>query len=497
MAFDVDMPIQSAATSLPELERRVRDDLACLCYPPANWVVPTPLAEPVHDVVVIGGGMCGLVTGFALIGAGIRNIRIFDRSEPGLEGPWLTYARMETLRSPKQLTGPAYGMASLTFRAWYVAQFGNDAWSALDKIPRPMWMEYLRWYRKVLELPVENNVEVTAIRPEGALMRLMTSGKGARETSVLARKVVMATGRDGMGHPSIPDFVNGLPETYWAHSSHDIDFAALRGKRVVVVGVGASAVDNAAEALEAGAAEVRHLIRRKEMPCINKLMGIGSFGFTAAFPQLGDARRWQIMNYSLRTQTPAPRGSTMRVSRHPNAYFHFDAAVDTVELDGDEIVVGTSQGKSVRADFLILGTGFGVDPLARKELDGYADKILLWQDRFTPPPGQENEQLGKFPYLAEDFTFLERAPGEAPWLANIHSFNSGAAASLGKVSGDIPGISEGASWLAREIAAKLYEENFGQYWQRLLDYDTPELRGDEWTASPLPDGETLDDRKQA
>lgn len=497
MAYDVDMPIQSAATSLPELERRVRDDLACLCYPPANWVVPTPLAEPVHDVVVIGSGMCGLVIGFALIGAGIRNIRIFDRSEPGLEGPWLTYARMETLRSPKQLTGPAYGMASLTFRAWYVAQFGNDAWSALDKIPRPMWMEYLRWYRKVLELPVENNVEVTAIRPEGALMRLMTSGKGARETSVLARKVVMATGRDGMGHPSIPDFVNGLPETYWAHSSHDIDFAALRGKRVVVVGVGASAVDNAAEALEAGATEVRHLIRRKEMPCINKLMGIGSFGFTAAFPQLGDARRWQIMNYSLRTQTPAPRGSTMRVSRHPNAYFHFDAAVETVEPDGDEIVVGTSQGKPVRADFLILGTGFGVDPLARKELDGYADKILLWQDRFTPPPGQENEQLGKFPYLAEDFTFLERVPGEAPWLANIHSFNSGAAASLGKVSGDIPGISEGASWLAREIAAKLYEENFGQYWQRLLDYDTPELRGDEWTASPLPDGETLDDRKQA
>jgi cation diffusion facilitator CzcD-associated flavoprotein CzcO len=187
----------------------------------------------------------------------------------------------------------------------------------------------------------------------------------------------------------------------------------------------------------------------------------------------------------------------MRVSRHPNAYFHFDAAVETVELDGDEIVVGTSQGKPVRADFLILGTGFGVDPLARKELDGYADKILLWQDRFTPPPGQENEQLGKFPYLAEDFTFLERVPGDAPWLANIHSFNSGAAASLGKVSGDIPGISEGASWLAREIAAKLYEENFGQYWQRLLDYDTPELRGDEWTASPLPDGETLDDRKQA
>ena len=497
MAYDVQAPLKAQAGNLQELEQRVRDDLACMCYPPANWVVPTQADEKVHDVVVIGGGICGMVASFALLAGGMRNIRIFDRSREGFEGPWLTYARMETLRSPKQLVGPAYGMASLTFRSWYIAQFGNDTWAELDKIPRPMWMDYLRWYRKVLELPVENGVEVDKIVPEGELMRLTLKGEGAREQAVLARKVVMATGRDGMGHPSIPGFVADLPRKHWAHSSDAIDFAALRGKRVVVVGVGASAVDNAAEALEAGAAEVRHLIRRKQMPTVNKLMGIGSFGFTAAFPELGDARRWQIMNYSLRTQTPAPRGSTMRVSRHPNAYFHFDAAVESVGLDGDEIVIETSQGKAVRADFLILGTGFGVDPLARKELDGYADKILLWQDRFTPPQGQENDQLGRFPYLADDFSFLEREPGEAPWLANIHSFNSGAAASLGKVSGDIPGISEGASWLVREIASKLYTENFDQYWQRLLDYDTPELRGDEWTASPLPDSVPVDSRKQA
>ena len=485
MAFDPSAPLATAPDGLAELENRVRDDLACLCYPPANWVAPTLAGEKVHDVVIIGGGMCGLVAAFALTAAGVRDIRIFDRSPAGFEGPWLTYARMETLRSPKQLAGPAYGMASLTFRAWFVAQFGNQAWADLDKIPRPMWMDYLKWYRDVLGLPVENGVEVKAILPEGELMRLTLVGAG--ESSVLARKVIMATGRDGIGHPSIPSFVADLPADRWAHSSDDIDFAALRGKRVVVVGVGASAVDNAAMALEAGAAEVRHLIRRKEMPRINKLMGIGSFGFTAAFARLSDARRWQIMNYSLRTQTPAPRGSTLRVSRHANAYFHFDAAIDRIAVTGDGLVIATLQEKDVHADFLILGTGFGVDPLARKELDGYADKILLWRDRFTPPEGEENSELGNYPYLASDFTFLERVPGQAPWLANIHNFNSGAAASLGKVSGDIPGISEGAAWLAREIAAKLYAEGFDRYWQQLLDYETPELRGDEWTASPLPD----------
>ncbi len=494
MAIDVSTPLKVAASGLPELEQRVQDDLACMCYPPANWVQPTAAAEPVHDVVVIGGGMCGLVAGFALIGAGIANIRIFDRSPTGFEGPWMTYARMETLRSPKQLTGPAYGMASLTFRSWFVAQFGNDAWANLDKIPRPMWMDYLRWYRKVLALPVENGVEVKTILPEGDLLRLTLTGQGAREASVLARKVVMATGRDGMGDPCIPGFVADLPRKYWAHSSDDIDFAALHNRRVVVIGVGASAVDNSAEALEAGAAEVRHLIRRKEMPSINKLMGIGSFGFTAAFPKLGDARRWQIMNYSLRTQTPAPRGSTLRVSRHPNAFFHFDAAVSKVTLEDEEIVISTQSGKTIRTDFVILGTGFKVDPMARKELDGYADKILLWQDKYTPPTDLGNDDLGKFPYLADDFTFIEREPGQAPWLGNIHSFNAGAAASLGKLSGDIPGISEGAALLAHEIAARLYVENFDQHWQRLLAYDTPELQGDEWTATPLPDDDQSSDR---
>ncbi|MFI0847982.1 NAD(P)-binding domain-containing protein [Mesorhizobium sp. IMUNJ 23232] len=477
------------AGSLRALEQRVRDDLACLCLPPANWVVPAPPVDgrPVHDVVVIGGGMCGLVASFALRNAGIRNLRIFDRAPAGFEGPWVTYARMETLRSPKQLVGPAYGMASLTFRAWFVAQHGDAAWDALDKIPRPMWMDYLRWYRRVLALPVENEVEVLRIVPEGELLRLDLRGDGRREDSVLARRVVMATGRDGTGRANIPAFVNDLPRHCWAHSSDAIDFPALKGKRVVVIGVGASAVDNAAEALEAGAAEVRQLARRREMPTINKLMGIGSFGFTAAFPDLGDDWRWRIMHYSFQTQTPAPRGSTLRVSRHPNAYFHFGVDIERMAFIDGEVVISTTDGKILHTDSVILGTGFLVEPLARTELDGYADKIALWRDRYQSPAGLQHAQLGAFPYLADDFSFQERDPGTGPWLSRIHCFNYGASVSLGKTSGDIPGISEGASWLARAIAAKFYAEDIEQHWQRLLAYDTPELRGDEWTATDLPD----------
>ena len=65
-----------------------------LQYPPADWVIPrnTKEGRPVLDVAVIGGGMCGLVATFALLRAGISNIRTFDTNEEGREGPWPKYA---------------------------------------------------------------------------------------------------------------------------------------------------------------------------------------------------------------------------------------------------------------------------------------------------------------------------------------------------------------------------------------------------------------------
>ena len=52
------------------------------------------------DALVVGAGMCGQTAAFALALEGVRNMRIVDREERGREGPWGTYARMDTLRSP-------------------------------------------------------------------------------------------------------------------------------------------------------------------------------------------------------------------------------------------------------------------------------------------------------------------------------------------------------------------------------------------------------------
>src|SRR5205085_7174203 len=134
--------------------------------------------------------------------------------------------------SPKQLAGPALGIPSLTFRAWFEAQHGREAWDALDKIPRLQWMDYLRWYRRVLALPVRNGHRVTELLPRADGRVELGLEVDGRPTHAWARRVVLATGRAGLGGPALPDLALAVPHGRWAHSSDDADYAALAGLRV-------------------------------------------------------------------------------------------------------------------------------------------------------------------------------------------------------------------------------------------------------------------------
>ncbi|MDQ8032930.1 MAG: NAD(P)/FAD-dependent oxidoreductase [Bordetella sp.] len=480
-------PLQAASpTGLPALEARLRQDLAWLELPAKAWVPARTLGEQdVLDVAVIGGGMAGLAAAASLRNLGVRAV-IFDRSPEGFEGPWATTARMETLRSPKQLTGPALGLPALTFRAWFEAQFGVEAWEALDKIPRLQWMDYLRWYRKVLAIDVRNEHSVRAVHPraDGVVQLDLDTPAGA--LTVLARRVVLATGRDGLGGAYVPPLADALPRDRWAHSSDAYDYAALAGKRVGVVGAGASAMDSAATALEAGAASVDLLIRRADIPRVNKGKGAGSPGLTHGHLTLPDDWKWKIRHYINVQQVPPPRGSTLRVSRHPNARFNLGAAVLDVRMDGDEIKVTTPKGV-FRVDFLIFSTGFRIDWQARPEFAAFADAVRIWGDRYTPAPGDEDQELHDSPDLGPAFEFQEKTPGACPGLNRVHCFCYPAALSHGTVSGDIPAVSEGARRLAQGIAGLLYHEDADVHFANMQTFGEPEVFGDEWVPAPPPE----------
>ncbi len=488
-------PGLSAPDSLQTLEARLRQDLAWLELPAKRWTVPrTHAGEEVLDVAVIGGGMAGMAAAATLKHLGMA-ARIFDRSPAGFEGPWATTARMETLRSPKQLTGPALGLPALSFRAWYEAQFGAVAWEALDKIPRLQWMDYLRWYRRVLELDIRNEHVVEAVLPraDGLVALRMRTPDG--ETTVYARRVVLATGRDGLGGAWVPPVAAGLPRRLWAHSSDEMDYATLRGKRVGVVGAGASAMDSAATALENGAASVDLLIRRGDIPRVNKGKGAGSPGLTHGHPGLPDAWKWRIRHYINSQQVPPPRGSTLRVSRHANARFNLGCPLERIDVNGDTLRVHTPKGV-FELNFLVFSTGFRIALDTRPEFAAIAPHIRLWKDRYTPAPGQEDGELSDSPDLGPAFEFLEASPGACPGLSRVHGFCYPAALSHGTVSGDIPAVSDGARRLGQGIAGLLFQEDIEAHYAAMEAFAEPEVFGDEWVSAPPP-GDGPDDSQAA
>jgi hypothetical protein len=87
---------------------------------------------------------------------------------------------MDTLRSPKHLTGPDLGFPALTFRAWYEAQHGADGWQRLYKIATSDWLAYLLWVRDTVPIPIENGVEATLIDLEPGLRSRAIGGTRRR-----------------------------------------------------------------------------------------------------------------------------------------------------------------------------------------------------------------------------------------------------------------------------------------------------------------------------
>jgi cation diffusion facilitator CzcD-associated flavoprotein CzcO len=155
------------SSALIALEAQVRDDLAKTSHPSAPWLEPKtgPDGQPALDVLVVGGGQSGLTIAFGLKRSQVTNILIIDKAEEGKEGPWLSYARMHTLRSPKDFTGPDLDTPSLTYQSWHEARFGKEDWKGLDLIPRALWAEYLVWFRRAVGLKVRNGCELLEIAP--------------------------------------------------------------------------------------------------------------------------------------------------------------------------------------------------------------------------------------------------------------------------------------------------------------------------------------------
>jgi cation diffusion facilitator CzcD-associated flavoprotein CzcO len=461
--------------ALTELEANVRADLARIAHPGAAWLEPKtgPDGKPALDVLVIGAGQSGIAIGFGLMRSRVSNILLLDKADEGMEGPWFTYARMPTLRSPKDYTGPDLDIPSLTYQSWHEARFGKESWQTLNLIRREHWAEYLLWLRRTIGLPVRNGCELMEIRPapDGLLAARVKRGDGVE--TLHARKIVLATGQEGMGNWMIPEQLSHLPMSSVATVADDIDFENLRGKRVAVIGAGASAFDNAATALEAGAAEVHLLCRRAQIQLIQPYRWLTFRGFLRHLSDLDDAWRWRFMRTILEMREGFPQPTYDRCARQANFTLHEGAPLESARETGGGIELQTPRG-AIAADFVICGTGIDMDFSGRGELRAFAGNIATWADRYQPPESERSARLGRFPYLADDYAFTERVAGETPWISNIHLFAIASTMSFGPSGSSINAMTTAVPKLVNGLTRGLFRADVERHWASLRAYDVPQ-----------------------
>ena len=467
--------MQPRNAALEVLSRRVHDELSLFEYPIKDWVTPVrnPGGGSVANVVIVGAGQTGLGIAFGLKRERISGVVVLDASPSGLEGPWITHARMLTLRTLKFLTGPDLGLPSLTFRAWHEAQYGQQSWQELVRIPKDEWMRYLVWFRDTLRIPVRNGVTLERIEPRGQLLALHLRGERVAET-MLTRKLVLATGIEGAGERRIPMFVRDkLPRANWAHTSDPIDFGALTGRRVAVIGGGSSAFDNAATALENGAAQVDIFIHRPALAVVNSYRALESSGFWRNFGDMPDADRWRFMCHLLSLSMPPPQDTVERTQRHDNVALHFSSPVIDAVTRTDGIALLTPKGWH-GTDFLILGTGFDVDLRLRPEFAGLAEHVALWGDRYTPPDREQNAVAARYPYVGPHFELHEKHPGSLPALGNVHLFNTGSLVSMGPVAGGLNGMPFGIPRLIAGLSHDLFRAEVASLYDEFIHFAEPD-----------------------
>jgi len=251
-------------------------------------------------------------------------------------------------------------------------------------IPLPYFLDYCRWFQKHT-VPEIDSTFVRSLRRTDHIFQLdLEDGR-----TIEASHVVVATGIAPFAH--IPEYARDLPESLASHTQAHTDLTDFKGRNVVVVGRGQSALEYAALLHEAGA-DVE-VIARGPIIWINRKLyertgpakhifyppsdvGPPGLNWVIAFPRvfshLPDKARSDIDKRAVR-----PAGAQWLRSRvegklrlTPNTQI-----VKATPL-GQGLCCELSDGTTREVDYVFLGTGYQahidklgfLDPGLRKQL---------------------------------------------------------------------------------------------------------------------------------
>src|SRR5213083_519108 len=192
-----------------------------------------------YDAVVVGAGPYGLSTAAHLRGRGLR-VAVFGRTLEMWRGHMPTGMRLRSHWWATNLSDPRkdYGFE----------RFVKE--SKLEKgypLPIETFIAYGLWFQQRAVPDVDETYVASIERQDAQFLITLEDGR-----EVESQAVVMAIGL--YHYANRPEQFNGLPAGLVSHASDHRDFTRFKGRDVVVIGRGQSAIEFAALLHEAGAA---------------------------------------------------------------------------------------------------------------------------------------------------------------------------------------------------------------------------------------------------
>ncbi|HSX09009.1 MAG TPA: NAD(P)-binding domain-containing protein [Candidatus Saccharimonadales bacterium] len=316
----------------------------------------------IYDTVVVGAGPYGLSIAAHLQEKG-QNIAVFGK-------PLYLWKN----HMPKGMLLRSIWWASFLSdpqRKFDLVQYGKKN---NIKIPHPlpmdMFLDYSLWFQKNVLPNVDETYINNIVKKDGNFVFTLADGR-----EIQSKAVVMACGLAYYVH--IPDEFTKLPKEFVSHTYDYGDFEHLKGKDIVIVGGGQSALETGAIMHENGI-NIEIVMRKqlnwlkpdnRERGMIECLRtpdaGMGAGWINRALevsPYFFQKLPRKVKDWHLNGRGKhGPAGSFWLKSRLEKVTINENEPIKDVKVEGKKVVITLKSGKVVKADHVILATGYKAD----------------------------------------------------------------------------------------------------------------------------------------
>ena len=248
--------------------------------------------------------------------------------------------------------------------------FKESQYEKCYPVPIEAFIDYALWFQERAVPNVDETYVSSIERHNNHFLLTLEDGR-----KVQSAAVVMATGLYYYAHR--PDDYKDLPAGLVSHSCDHNDFSRFKGKQIVVIGGGQSAIEYSALLHEAGATV--HVVSRRPIVWLAPDRGNERSIFEQILaPNASIAPGWKywILEYApylfyrfsqhrkdkaIRNYYIAAASDWLRDRVIGKAIRHEGQTVVKMEAVGAKVDVTISDGEKVRADHVILATGYQVD----------------------------------------------------------------------------------------------------------------------------------------